>query len=169
MLLKSKICLTTVAIYEMLAVSVLHFQHVCDAIFSGPFCDSWYRYFLFCVIVPVMVLLVLMWIHEIVRAHRRRHFIRRAKEAMRTVLSGVRGQVTEHIDSRDMEKLITTAVLVGIKQYADRHPQLRSRVKQIMDVANGDVAFEDMETIDSSPKRLQPRRSATKTKSRSRK
>ena len=169
MLLKSKICLTVVAIYEMLAVSALHFQRICDAIFTTPFCDSWYRYFLFCVIVPVVALLIWMWVYEIVRAHRRRHFIRRAKEAMRTVLSSVRGQVTERIDSRDMEKLITTAVLVGIKQYADRHPKLRSRVKQIMDVANGDVAFEDIETIDSSPKRLQPRRGATKTKSSSRK
>ena len=54
MLLRSKICFTVLAIYEMVAVSMLHFQRVCDAIFTPVFCDSWYRYFLFCVIVPVL-------------------------------------------------------------------------------------------------------------------
>ena len=48
MLLKSKICFTTLVIYEIVAVSMLHFQRICDAIFPTAFCDSWYRYFLFC-------------------------------------------------------------------------------------------------------------------------
>lgn len=146
MLLKSKICLTVVAIYEMVAVSLLHFQRVCDATFSVPFCDSWYRYFLFCVIVPAVVLLILMWIREIIRAHRRRRFIRRAKATIHDVISSIRGRVAEHIDVQDIEKLITMAVLVGIKQYADRHPNLRRRVNDIMDVANGSVAIDTVET-----------------------
>ena len=41
MLLRSKICFTVLAIYEMVAVSMLHFQRVCDAIFTPVFCDSW--------------------------------------------------------------------------------------------------------------------------------
>ena len=151
MLLKSKICLTVVAIYEMVAVSLLHFQRVCDATFSVPFCDSWYRYFLFCVIVPAIILLILMWIREIVRAHRRRRFIRRAKATIHDVISSIRGRVAEHIDAQDIEKLITMAVLVGIKQYADRHPNLRRRVNDIMDGANGDVTIETVET--SAPPR----------------
>lgn len=146
MLLKSKICLTVVAIYEMVAVSLLHFQRVCDATFSVPFCDSWYRYFLFCVIVPAVILLILMWIREVIRAHRRRRFIRRAKATIHDVISSIRGRVAEHIDVQDIEKLITMAVLVGIKQYADRHPNLRRRVNDIMDDANGDVTIETVET-----------------------
>ena len=117
MLLKSKICLTVVAIYEMVAVSLLHFQRVCDATFSVPFCDSWYRYFLFCVIVPAIILLILMWIREIVRAHRRRRFIRRAKKTLNNVVSAVRGKISEHIDFDDMEKVITAGVIYGIKKY----------------------------------------------------
>ncbi len=148
MLLKSKICLTALAIYEMAAVSVLHFQRICDAIFSVPFCNSWYRYFLFCIIVPGLLLLVLMWIREIVRAHRRRKFIRRAKNTINSVMSTIRGRMSEQIDMRDMEKIVTAAVLVGIKKYADNHPGLRRNVNKIMDVANGDVELDMMSTAE---------------------
>lgn len=146
MLLRSKICFTVLAVYEMIAVSVLHFQRVCDAIFTPCFCDSWYRYFLFCVIVPLIVGLILMWIHEIVRAHRRRKFFRRARNTVRSVMSTIRGRVSEHIDMRDMEKIVTAAVLVGIKRYADNHPGLRRNVNHIMDIANGDMEIDLMAT-----------------------
>lgn len=144
MLLRSKICFTVLAIYEMVAVSMLHFQRVCDAIFTPVFCDSWYRYFLFCVIVPLLIGLILMWIREIVRAHRRRKFFRRARNTVRSVMSTIRGRVSENIDMRDMEKIVTAAVLVGIKRYADNHPNLRRNVNHIMDVANGDMEIDLM-------------------------
>lgn len=148
MLIKSKICFTVLAVYEMAAVSILHFQRVCDAIFTPVFCDSWYRYFLFCVIVPLVVGLILMWIREIVRAHRRRKFFKRARRTINGVISSIRGKVSENIDIQDMERVITAAVLVGIKRYADRHPNLRHNVNHIMDVANGDAEIDIMATSD---------------------
>lgn len=167
MLLKSKICLTALAVYEMVAVSVLHFQRICDAMFPTPFCDSWYRYFLFCIIVPLIVLLILMWIREIVRAHRRRAFFRRAKNTVNGVLSSIRGRVSEHIDPRDMERIITAAVLVGIKQYADRHPNLRKNVNHVMDVASGDVELDIMSSDDTSSE-SRPRRATRSSQTRAR-
>ena len=163
MLLKSKICFTVLAVYEMAAVSILHFQRVCDAIFTLNFCDSWYRYFLFCVIVPLVAMLIWMWIREIIRAHRRRAFIRRAKNTVNGIMSSIRGKVSEHIDPRDMEKIITAAVLVGIKKYADRHPNLRHNVNHIMDVANGDVDIDIMAT-DDDVRVTRPRKSVAKTR-----
>lgn len=163
MLLKSKICFTALAIYEMIAVSALHFQRICDAMFPTPFCDSWYRYFLFCVVVPLIVVLIVMWIREIVRAHRRRAFIRRARNTVQGVMSSIRGRVSEHIDPRDLEKIITAAVLVGIKRYADRHPNLRRNVNNIMDIANGDAEIDIMSTADQI---VPPRPRRTKTAKR---
>lgn len=148
MLLKSKICFTVLAVYEMVAVSVLHFQRVCDTMFPIAFCDSWYRYFLFCVIIPLVVGLILMWIREIVRAHRRRKFFRRARNTVRTVMSTIRGRVSEQIDMHDIEKIVTAAVLVGIKKYADKHPSLRQNVNHIMDVASGETELDIMATTD---------------------
>ena len=168
MLLKSKICLTALAVYEMVAVSVLHFQRICDAMFPTPFCDSWYRYFLFCVIVPLVVLLILMWIREIVRAHRRRAFFRRAKNTVNGVLSSIHGRISDQIDARDMERIITAAVLVGIKKYADRHPNLRKNVNQVMEVASGDLELDIMATDDevSGPRSKRTSRSTRATASR---
>jgi len=148
MLIKSKICFTVLAVYEMVAVSILHFQRVCDAIFTPTFCDSWYRYFLFCVIVPLVVGLILMWIREIVRAHRRRKFFKRARRTINGVISSIRGKVSENFDIQDMERVITAAVLVGIKRYADKHPNLRHNVNHIMDVANGDAEIDIMSMAD---------------------
>ena len=150
MLLKSKISFTILAIYEMVAISVLHFQRICDAMFPTPFCDSWYRYFLFCVIVPLIGFLIWMWLHEIFVHRRRRRFIRRAKNTVRGVVSSIRDQVSSHIDMDDLEKIITAAVLVGIKRYADNHPKIRENINHIMDVTDGRAELDLME-LSSQP------------------
>ena len=162
MLLKTKICLTATAIYEMIAVSVLHFQRVCDAMFTTTFCDGWYRYFLFCVIVPLVIGLIMMWIREIVRAHRRRKFFRRTRRTINNVVSAVRGRVSEYLDMNDMERIITAAVLVGIKKYADAHPNLRKNVNHIMDIASGDAEIDMMAIDTEKTSRKKPQKKSKK-------
>lgn len=148
MLLKSKICITTLAVYEIIAVSFLHFKQICDSVFTSSFCDSWYRYFLFCIIVPTIALLIWMWIREIIRVRRRHKFIRRAKNAANSILSGIRGHVSENITPADLEKIITAAVLIGIKRYADRHPNLRKNVNNIFGMASGEIDIDLMSSAD---------------------
>lgn len=162
MLLKSKVCFTVLTIYEIVAVSAMHFQRICDAMFPTAFCDSWFRYFLFCVVVPLLVFLIVMWIREIVRFHRRRSFVRRARNTVNGILNTIRGKVSEHINMQDMEKIITAAILVGIKKYADRHPNLRRNVNHVIDIANGDAEIDVMATVDEV-KPVQ-RRKTTKTR-----
>lgn len=153
MLLKSKICITSLVIYEIIAVSILHFKRICDTIFTSAFCDSWYRYFLFCVALPLVALLIWMWISEIISTHRRHKFIRRAKNAATGILSSIRGHVSDNISSADIEKIITAAVLVGIKRYADRHPNLRKNINNIFGMANGEIDIDLMSTDDETPKK----------------
>ena len=162
MLLKSKICITSLVIYEIIAVSILHFQRICDAIFTSAFCDSWYRYFLFCVAIPLVALLIWMWISEIIRVHRRHKFIRRAKNAASGILSSIRGHVSDNISHADMEKIITAAVLIGIKRYADRHPNLRKNINNIIGMANGEIDIDLMSTDDEEPVK-QPRKKNKKS------
>ena len=161
MLLKSKICFTAFAIYEVVAVSALHFQRICDAMFGVPFCNSWFRYFLFCVVVPLFVGLILMWVREIVRFRRRRSFIRRARNMVNGILTSIRGKISEHIDIADLERIVTAAVLVGIKKYADSHPNLRQHVNHVIDVANGEAEIDLMSTADEV-KPVKKRKVATK-------
>lgn len=163
MLLKSKICFTVLTIYEIIAVSAMHFQRICDAMFPTAFCDSWFRYFLFCVVVPLLVFLIVMWIREIVRFRRRRSFIRRARNTVNEILASIRGKVSERINVQDMEKIITAAILVGIKKYADRHPNLRHNVNHVIDIANGDSEIDIMATVDEE-KQVQKRKTTKKRK-----
>lgn len=163
MLLKSKICFTVLTIYEIIAVSAMHFQRICDAMFPTAFCDSWFRYFLFCVVVPLLVFLIIMWIREIVRFRRRRSFIRRARNTVNEILASIRGKVSERINVQDMEKIITAAILVGIKKYADRHPNLRHNVNHVIDIANGDSEIDIMATVDEE-KQVQKRKTTKKRK-----
>ena len=164
MLIKSKICFTVFAVYEIIAVSAMHFQRVCDSMFGSNFCDSWFRYFLFCVAVPLLVFLIWMWIHEIVRFHRRRSFIRRTRNTITSILSSIRGRISEHVNIQDMEKIITAAILVGIKKYADRHPNLRHNVNHVIDIANGDAEIDIMSTTDEIKKdKVQKRKTTQKS------
>ena len=163
MLLKTKICFTVLSVYEILAVSMLHFQRVCDAMFPNVFCDSWFRYFLFCIVIPLLVFLVIMWIREIVLFHRRRRFFRRARNAVNGIISSIRDKVSEHVNMQDMEKIITAAVLVGIKKYADYHPGLRHHVNHVMDIASGDAEIDVLSTSDE-PKAVRKRRVTGKNK-----
>ena len=164
MLIKSKICFTVFAVYEIIAVSAMHFQRVCASMFGSNFCDSWFRYFLFCVAVPLLVFLIWMWIHEIVRFHRRRSFIRRTRNTITSVLSSIRGRISEHVNIQDMEKIITAAILVGIKKYADRHPNLRHNVNHVIDIANGDAEIDIMSTTDEIKKdKVQKRKTTQKS------
>lgn len=163
MLLKSKICFTVLTIYEIVAVSAMHFQRICDAMFPTAFCDSWFRYFLFCVVVPLLVFLIVMWVREIVRLRRRRSFIRRARNTVNEILASIRGKVSERINVQDMEKIITAAILVGIKKYADRHPNLRHNVNHVIDIANGDSEIDIMATVDEE-KQVQKRKTTKKRK-----
>ncbi len=146
MLIKSKVCFTVLTIYEIVAVTALHFKRVCDTMFSTVFCDSWFRYFLFCVVVPLLFMLLVMWAREIYYARRRRRLIRRAKSMVNGILSSMRGKISENLDLQDMEKIITAAILVGIKKYADRHPNIRHNINHVIDVANGDVELDLMST-----------------------
>ena len=163
MFLKSKICFTSLIVYELTVISLLHFKRICDAIFTSAFCDSWYRYFLFCIIVPTVALLIWMWIREIIHAHRRHRFIRRAKNAATSILSGIRGHVSENISSHDLEKIITAAVLIGIKRYADRHPNLRKNINNIMDTANAEIDLDIMATTDKKTTKSPRKRNNTGT------
>ncbi|MDW3024541.1 MAG: hypothetical protein R8N50_02520 [Alphaproteobacteria bacterium] len=162
MLLKSKIFFTSVVIYEIIAVSFLHFQNLCDSIFSSDFCTSWYRYFLFCIVIPLIALLIWIWICEIISIRSRRRFIRRAKKVATGILSSIRGHISETISSTDLEKIITAAVLIGIKQYADRHPSLRKNVNKIMGLANGEIDIDLISADDETPKK-QTRKQNQKT------
>ena len=142
MFIKSKICFTVLAVYEIVAISLLHFQRTCDAMFTPAFCDSNFKYFAGAIAVPLLIYLIWMWIHEIIVARRRRRFINRAKKMINTIASNIH-EGFENLSPRAIEGVITAAVLMGVQKYSMRHPDLSKKLSNIIGMSNGDgIEFE---------------------------
>ncbi len=138
MFIKSKICFTVLVIYEIVAISLLHFQRTCDAMFTPAFCDSNFKYFAGAIAVPLLIYLIWMWLHEIFVARRRRRFISRAKNMINTIASNIH-EGFENLSPHAIEGIITAAIILGIQKYSLRHPGLRKKIGQIIGISNGDI------------------------------
>ena len=142
MFIKSKICFTVFIVYEIATITLLYFQRTCDAMFSTGFCDGRFKYFAGAVAVPLLAYLIWMWIREIVRARRRHRFIARAKHLVGDFASAVHEKLGT-ISSQDIERILTMAILLGIKKYHEKHPNLRRTIGEIMGLKQG--AYMDYE------------------------
>lgn len=170
-MLKSKICFTVFVLYEVIAVILLHCQNTCNAMFGGAFCsDSGFKYFLICAAIPMLAWVLMIWIHEIFFARRRRSFLHRARDVVDDVADGVKKHLGRAFDARDMDKYLAAAILFGIKKYSDRHPKMRNTIRDIIDGADSrgysyDDADEDGYT-NPAPRRATAAKS-TRTRSAS--
>ena len=102
-----------------------------------------------------------MWISEIIRARRRHRFISRAKHLVGSFASAVHEKLG-NISGAEMERILTMAILIGIKRYSDHHPNLRHTISQIVgiDMGNGMNYEYDMDTenVVASQRRVATRR-----------
>lgn len=143
MFLKSKIGLTILSLYEIIAVILLHNPKTCNIMFGVTFCYDAFKYFVWCVAVPLIVFLIVMWIMDIVDTARRRHsLLYKAKHAVKQMASNIHDRVSEHISSKDMEKMVTAALVMGLKKYSERNPRARRVLNEIMDVAPNEIDTE---------------------------
>lgn len=131
MLLKPKIYITILFIYEIFAVMLLHSQSICTSMLGYAACQDWFRYFTWCVVTPGIVGLIWMWIQTIICAYRNR-FFRRARSALMDVLDGLRDKLAEKISREDIERYIVVASLYGIRYYMSRNPKFREVLHEIV-------------------------------------
>ena len=165
MFLKSKIALTILSLYEIVAILLLHCPNTCNAMFGMSFCaDSVLKYFVWCVAIPLLVLLVAMWIMELVESIRRRHsLLYKAKHAVKHMAGGIRDRVARSVSSADMEKMITAALVIGLKKYSSHNPRARRMLNEITDgeYGNWDVEYDEYEMDEDENENPQPKKNKT--------
>ena len=165
MFLKYKLGLTILALYEIAAVMLLHCPNTCNAMFGLSFCsDSVLKYFVWCVAVPLVAFLIIMWIMEIIDKIRRRHsLLYKAKHAVKHMAGGIRDRVARSVSSADMEKMITAALVIGLKKYSSHNPRARRMLNEITDgeYGNWDVEYDEYEMDDDENENPQPKKSKT--------
>ena len=166
MLLKLKICSTVFVLYEILAVLLLHCPNTCMWMFGPAFCaDSVFKYFIFLFAVPALVCVILMWVMHIIHAIRRRNsFLYRAQEAVEDVTTSLKKTLKETVSGKDIQKYIVAALAAGVRQYSDKHPEMKQKLGNIINAAMKNVdGYVDVE-IDDEP--AMPRHAANRTASR---
>jgi len=131
MLLKPKIYITILFIYEIFAVMLLHCQYMCTMMLGNTACQDWFRYFAACIIIPGLVSLIWMWLETIIHAYHHR-FFRRARGALIDVLDGLRDRLAEKVSREDIERYITIASLYGIRYCMARNPKFRAVLHEII-------------------------------------
>jgi hypothetical protein len=131
MLLKTKIYITVLFIYEIIAVMFLHCQQTCTQVFGIAACQDWFRYFAVCVVVPGLITLIWVWWMTICHAYRNR-FLRRARGALIDVLDGLRDKLADKISRQDIERYITVASLYGIRYYMSHNPKFKELLHEIV-------------------------------------
>lgn len=131
MLLKPKIYITVLFVYEIIAVMLLHCQYMCTTMLGQTACHDWFRYFAACIVIPGLVSLIWMWIDTIYHAYHNR-FFRRARGALIAVLDGLCDKLSGKISRTDIEHYITVASLYGIRHFMSRNPKFREMLHEIM-------------------------------------
>lgn len=139
MFLKAKIYFTIFSVYEMVMIMLLHSRSTCLDVFSNWFCaDSLTKYFLFCVIVPLTVFLVIMWIEQIRKAIKHRHSILyQAKERFTEVAGEVKETIKDNINNQDLEAYLMALAMSGIRSYMNNHPEKRDGIERFIKAMMG--------------------------------
>ena len=121
---KVKIFITVLILYEFVMLTVLQIPDYCVFFFNNNFCaTSNFKYFLLCIMLPVLFGLVCWWIPELSR-----------KICPNKCQCEIHQPEANKTTSPDVEKLITTAIIMGVHKLAMQHPKTKEILDNISDV-----------------------------------
>ena len=108
---KLKIFTTILILYEFGILTILQIPNYCVRFFSIGFCDSYFRYFLMAIIIPVLFLLIAWWWPDISRKMCKNCQCETKQEEIKDALKENIGGV------------ITSALVAGIQKFIVSHPK----------------------------------------------
>ena len=129
---KAKFILTIFLLYEFVMVSVLQIPGYCEKVFNNNFClMAGYPYWLMCVILPVSIMLFIWWVPDIAKL-----ICRNSCNIKRDIEPNneIKDVLHEIVSAKDIERLITAAIIMGIQKFASNHPETKKTFDNILDV-----------------------------------
>ena len=110
-------------------LTILQIPRYCTGVFTINFCaHTSFKYFLFCIMLPVIVCIFLWWIPELSRL-----FCSRACDATVEQQPKSSGDILrEIISNKDIERFITTAIITGIQKFSKKHPKTTAVFDEIL-------------------------------------
>ena len=129
---KIKIFITVLILYEFVISTILQISGFCNTFFNRGFCDAGsFKYFLMCVMVPGLLILFFWWLPEILRTCCRNKC---QCNEIHTETKPIQKETSEIISREDMERLVTSAIVIGIQKFAAMHPKTTKAFNNIVDV-----------------------------------
>src|SRR5574344_2294482 len=118
-MLKFKVYITIVAIYEMVTILLMHSDRVCRHIFASGFCsDGFVKYFVICVVIPLTLSLLAMWISEGIRQIRRRHsLVYQAGQVLSDVFTDAKHKIQDALSSPEIKKFVLSGLAALVQDY----------------------------------------------------
>ena len=126
---KFKIFISIFTLYEFMMLTILQIPRYCVGIFNVNFCaHTTFKYFLFCIMLPIISCIFFWWIPEISRL-----FCPRACNATIQPQPKSSGDVlSEIISKKDIERFITALVIMGIQKFSKKHPKTTAVFDEIL-------------------------------------
>ncbi len=125
---KIKIYITILLLYELTILTILQIPDYCFGVFNFNFCDTSFRYFLMCIVIPCLFCLLAWWWTEISSL-----FCKKCQCEIQDDTS-IKNIFKEIISKQDIEKFITAAVIMGIQKFAATHPKTKETFDNILNV-----------------------------------
>ncbi len=125
---KIKIFITVLALYEFTMLTILQIPEYCYGVFNFAFCEAGYKYFLICIMLPALIGLFIWWVPEILRL-----FCKKC-QCEEVEPKTIKDVLHEIISKQDIEKFITTAIIMGIQKFVALHPKQKETFDNILDV-----------------------------------
>lgn len=120
---KFKIFLTCFILYEFTAITILQIQSFCHVFFNNNFCElNNYKYFLFCIMIPVLMGLVYWWIPKATPDA--------AKE------KSLKEILIDAIPKQYISRLIIAAIIIGIKKFVSNYPKTKKLLDDVIKTAS---------------------------------
>ena len=112
-------------------LTILQINRYCLSWFNYYFCENVaFKYFLMCVVVPVCFSLLLWWGPELARP-----FCKKCKcETQPVPETSIKDMVHEIVSTKDIERLITAAVVMGVQKFVANHPKTKETLKDILKI-----------------------------------
>ena len=128
---KLKIFITIFVIYEFVMLAILQIPNFCVAVFNHNFCYmNNFKYFLMCVMVPVLLMLFLWWMPDIARP-----FCKNKCQCDAHPHEIQNNNITQdEISKQYLEKLISSAIMIGVQKFAKSHPKTTKTFDNIIDI-----------------------------------
>ena len=123
---KIKIFITFLVLYEFIMLTILQINKYCIGFFAQSFCNIPFRYFLLCIVIPVLVALLAWWMPDISKILCKKCQCEIKHE------EPIKDALKEIITKQDIERLITAAVVMGIQKFTATHPKTKETLGKIL-------------------------------------